>query len=163
MRGGRGGAAAGRGGPMGQDRSGGARYPNCAPQAAGAPAARPRSPAACRPPRPAPPPAPRGVVHRDLKLSNLLLVRPGDTSAVKIADFGLARTAAAAGDALAAAGTPHFMAPEVVDCALKVSPACRAAAGPGDAERRGMHRGPKRAALRASPNRHCRRARAAGI
>lgn len=33
-------------------------------------------------------PACRGVVHRDLKLDNLLLVRPSDTSRIKIADFG---------------------------------------------------------------------------
>ena len=65
-------------------------------------------------------PSLRGVIHRDLKLSNLLLARPGDITQVKIADFGLARSAAAAGDAVAAAGTPHYMAPEVVEAALQV-------------------------------------------
>ena len=30
----------------------------------------------------------RGVVHRDVKLDNLLLVREGDVSHVKLADFG---------------------------------------------------------------------------
>ena len=30
----------------------------------------------------------RGIVHRDLKLDNLLLVRPGDITSIKIADFG---------------------------------------------------------------------------
>jgi len=39
---------------------------------------------------------------------------------VKIADFGLARSAAAAGDAVAAAGTPHYIPPEVVEAALQV-------------------------------------------
>ncbi len=31
------------------------------------------------------------MVHRDLKLENLLLAKPGDISCVKIADFGLAK------------------------------------------------------------------------
>ena len=36
----------------------------------------------------------RGVVHRDLKLENLLLATPNDIHKVKIADFGLAKKAA---------------------------------------------------------------------
>ncbi len=60
------------------------------------------------------------MIHRDLKLSNLLLAQPGDITQVKIADFGLARSAAAAGDAVAAAGTPHYIPPEVVEAALQV-------------------------------------------
>lgn len=35
----------------------------------------------------------RGVVHRDLKLENLLLVSTDDISQIKIADFGLAKKA----------------------------------------------------------------------
>ena len=35
----------------------------------------------------------RGVVHRDLKLENLLLVSGDDISQIKIADFGLAKKA----------------------------------------------------------------------
>ncbi len=37
------------------------------------------------------PTALRRVVHRDLKLENLLLATPADISRVKIADFGLAK------------------------------------------------------------------------
>lgn len=56
----------------------------------------------------------RGVVHRDLKLSNLFLVR-GRGTAVKLIDFGVVKPAAddafqtEAGTIL---GTPHYMAPE---------------------------------------------------
>ena len=41
----------------------------------------------------------RRVVHRDLKLENLLLAVPGDISRVKIADFGLAKKVAGTGPA----------------------------------------------------------------
>lgn len=38
----------------------------------------------------------RDVVHRDVKLDNLLLVEPGDISRIKIADFGCAPAGAPA-------------------------------------------------------------------
>ena len=48
----------------------------------------------------------RGVVHRDLKLENLLLRTKEDITAVKIADFGLAKMAA--GEAMQTiCGTPQ--------------------------------------------------------
>jgi eukaryotic-like serine/threonine-protein kinase len=56
----------------------------------------------------------RSIVHRDLKLSNLFLVR-GRGTAVKLIDFGVVKPAA--GDEFQTEvgtilGTPHYMAPE---------------------------------------------------
>ena len=57
----------------------------------------------------------RGVAHRDLKLENLLLAAPGDISAIKIADFGLAKKATRADGVLdTICGTPQYVAPEVI-------------------------------------------------
>lgn len=56
----------------------------------------------------------RGVIHRDLKLSNIFLVR-GRGTAIKLIDFGVVKPAALddfpteRGQII---GTPHFMAPE---------------------------------------------------
>jgi len=55
------------------------------------------------------------VAHRDLKLENLLLAAPGDISAIKIADFGLAKKATRADGVLdTICGTPQYVAPEVI-------------------------------------------------
>jgi serine/threonine-protein kinase len=60
----------------------------------------------------------RGVIHRDLKLSNVMLVEmTGTENLVKILDFGLARIAghdedvSLTGDGMVA-GTPSYMSPE---------------------------------------------------
>ena len=55
----------------------------------------------------------RGVVHRDLKLENLLLANQKELTRIKIADFGLAKKAAeSAMDTIC--GTPQYVAPEVI-------------------------------------------------
>jgi eukaryotic-like serine/threonine-protein kinase len=58
-----------------------------------------------------------GVIHRDLKPENVL-VREGDTPAVKLADFGIARILASDERMTmtgALVGSPHHMAPEIVE------------------------------------------------
>ncbi|PRW61339.1 Pkinase-domain-containing [Chlorella sorokiniana] len=61
----------------------------------------------------------QGIVHRDLKLDNLLLVTPGNISNIKIVDFGFARKehAGSAGrlnNMQTVCGTPGYIAPEVI-------------------------------------------------
>lgn len=53
------------------------------------------------------------VVHRDLKLENLLLVTPGDITNIKIADFGLAKQTPNS-QLSTICGTPQYVAPEVI-------------------------------------------------
>lgn len=57
-----------------------------------------------------------GVVHRDLKLENLLLEEEHDLSRIRIVDFGLAKghfhKRAMSMDTVC--GTPHYVAPEVI-------------------------------------------------
>lgn len=64
-----------------------------------------------------------GVLHRDLKPSNILLDEAG---APQLADFGLAAPLTGAGDLTAlgeVAGTPAFLAPELLGGADRASPA----------------------------------------
>ena len=66
------------------------------------------------------PPLCSGIVHRDLKLENLLLTRHGDISSVKLADFTLAKRFAGGPCSEAAeifstmCGSPSYVAPEVL-------------------------------------------------
>ena len=52
-----------------------------------------------------------GVVHRDLKLENLLLATGDDLTRVKIADFGLAKSARTT-TLSTVCGTPQYVSPE---------------------------------------------------
>jgi len=62
----------------------------------------------------------RGLIHRDVKPANLMLEPSGEGDGrVWLADFGLARAVQEAGGergkAPAVAGTPHFLAPELLE------------------------------------------------
>jgi len=56
----------------------------------------------------------QNVVHRDLKLENLVLKRPGDLSSVVIVDFGFAKAARAREKMQEVVGTPWYSAPELL-------------------------------------------------
>mmetsp|Transcript_30288 Transcript_30288/g.57102 ORF Transcript_30288/g.57102 Transcript_30288/m.57102 type:complete len:403 (+) Transcript_30288:225-1433(+) len=58
------------------------------------------------------------IVHRDLKLENLLLSTKGDFTTIKIADFGLAKKSAES-NMETICGTPQYVAPEVLESANK--------------------------------------------
>lgn len=59
-----------------------------------------------------------GVIHRDLKAGNVMLVRRGDSVAVKLLDFGIAKNVSSDGQTLTAEGhmigTVDAMAPEQI-------------------------------------------------
>ncbi|XP_027190398.1 serine/threonine-protein kinase ATG1t [Cicer arietinum] len=55
-----------------------------------------------------------GIIHRDLKPENILLSSHGDDAVLKIADFGLSRTARPGEYVETVCGTPLYMAPEVL-------------------------------------------------
>jgi len=54
----------------------------------------------------------RGIVHRDLKLENFLLNK--DSTLIKLTDFGFSSTFAVDGLLSTACGSPHYVAPEVL-------------------------------------------------
>jgi serine/threonine protein kinase len=62
----------------------------------------------------------RGIVHRDLKLQNLLLT---EDNVVKLGDFGLSLNLNADGGSLSPCGTPAYLSPEVVSGVESHTPA----------------------------------------
>jgi serine/threonine protein kinase len=59
----------------------------------------------------------RGIVHRDLKLENVLFKSPGDLL-VKVVDFGIAGVCAGARKDKVDAGSVAYMPPEVLSISL---------------------------------------------
>ena len=60
----------------------------------------------------------RGIVHRDIKLENILLENTGQ---IKLCDFGVSTMVPIDGTYLTeCTGTPIYMAPEVVECDAKL-------------------------------------------
>lgn len=55
-----------------------------------------------------------GIVHRDLKLENWLMQAPGDTTAIKLIDFGLSKHFVEEQHMQQAVGSTYYVAPEVL-------------------------------------------------
>jgi len=67
-----------------------------------------------------------GIIHRDIKPTNLFLEEEDGVIVVKVSDFGLAKVQDAGIDSLttsgALLGTPHYMSPEQAENAKRVTP-----------------------------------------
>jgi len=56
----------------------------------------------------------KNICHRDLKLANILLMEPSQSSILKISDFGASKSWSSTKVLESLVGTPAFMAPEVI-------------------------------------------------
>eukprot|EP00210_Caulerpa_lentillifera_P007239 g6926.t1 len=57
----------------------------------------------------------KGIVHRDLKLENLMLASQDDIATIRIVDFGLAKRLSHGVNRMATVcGTPQYVAPEII-------------------------------------------------
>ena len=63
----------------------------------------------------------QGVIHRDIKGANILITKTG---LVKVADFGVATKLSETEKSHSFAGTPYWMAPEVIGMSGNVTTAC---------------------------------------
>lgn len=57
----------------------------------------------------------KDIVHRDLKLENLMLASLDDITTIKIVDFGLANLNLIGQDMDTICGTPQYVAPEIIE------------------------------------------------
>ena len=55
-----------------------------------------------------------GIVHRDLKLENMLMTDKTDKASIKIADFGLSKFFAPGTVLSTMCGSPQYVAPEIL-------------------------------------------------
>lgn len=56
----------------------------------------------------------KSIVHRDIKLDNLLIDISGDTPVVKLCDFGVSKVLAEGDTMYEQCGTPAYIAPEIL-------------------------------------------------